>query len=145
MCQPYVHVCNCNINLSAVNMYKIMSNCQMFNEHLLVWLLIHVHTLVDCIHCSYGTDTNAHTNVHAHTTTHPCTCNTQTCMCMHIQLPHTHTCTHITMCTQDGGCPLHIASQEGHDRIVEMLLQAGATVDLQTKVEDFSYLFICHL
>ena len=49
-----------------------------------------------------------------------------------------------TMCMQGGDCPLHIASQKGHDRIVEMLLQAGATVDLQDKVED-CYLFICHL
>jgi len=39
---------------------------------------------------------------------------------------------------QDGHCPLHIASQKAHDRTVEMLLQAGATVDLQNKVEDCS-------
>ena len=49
------------------------------------------------------------------------------------------------MCTQDGYCPLQIASQNGHDRIVETLLQAGATVDLQDKVENCYYLFICHL
>ena len=40
------------------------------------------------------------------------------------------------MCTQDGASSLHIASKNGHDRIVEMLLQAEATVDLQTKVEN---------
>ena len=58
--------------------------------------------------------------------------------------PHTHA--HATpLCTQDGACSLHISSQEGHDRIVEMLLQAGATVDLQDKVQDCYYLFICHL
>ena len=68
---------------------------------------------------------NAHINAHVHTTT--------------------HTCTHNTMCTQDGASPLHIASQKGHNRIVEMLLQAGATVDLQNKVENCYYLFICHL
>ena len=68
---------------------------------------------------------NAHINAHVHTTT--------------------HTCTHNTMCTQDGTSPLHIASQKGHNRIVEMLLQAGATVDLQNKVENCYYLFICHL
>ena len=46
----------------------------------------------------------------------------------------------------DGCSPLYDASQEGHDGIVEMLLQAGATVDLQTKVEECdSTLFICHL
>ena len=48
-------------------------------------------------------------------------------------MPYTHT--H----TQDGLFPLYVASQEGHDRIVEMLLQAGATVDLQNKVEDCYY------
>ena len=56
----------------------------------------------------------------------------------------THTCTHNTMWTQDEFCPLHIASQEDHGRIVEMLLQAGATVDLQNKVESY-YLFFCYL
>ena len=49
------------------------------------------------------------------------------------------------MCTQDGFFPLFIASQLGHDMIVEMLLQAGATVDLQNEVEDCYYLFICLL
>ena len=38
--------------------------------------------------------------------------------------------------------PLISASKEGHDRIVEMLLQAGATVDLQNEVEN-CYLFTC--
>ena len=51
---------------------------------------------------------------------------------------HTHNTTHTTMCVQNGVCPLHIASQEGHDKTVEILLQAGATVDLQVKV------CICH-
>ena len=57
---------------------------------------------------------------------------------MHVHYTHntTHTCTHNTMCMQDGASSLHIASQEGHDRVVEMLLQAGATVDLQDKVEN---------
>ena len=50
--------------------------------------------------------------------------------------PHTHTHTHTTMCMQDGFFPLYIASQEGHERVVEMLLQAGGTVDLQSKVEN---------
>ena len=48
------------------------------------------------------------------------------------------------MHTQDGIFPLYVASDKGHDEIVEMLLQAGARVDLQTKVEDRSTLFICH-
>ena len=50
-----------------------------------------------------------------------------------------------TPCKQDGCFPLFSASQEGHNRIVEILLQAGATVDLQDKVESCCYLFICHL
>ena len=54
---------------------------------------------------------------------------------MPYQSIHTHTHTH----TQNGYFPLYDASQEGHDGIVEMLLQAGATVDLQTKVEDCYY------
>ena len=84
----------------------------------------------------------AHTNVlhtqphtHAHAThKHVCTFKHNT----------THTCTHTTMCMQNGHCPLYVASQEGHDRIVEILFQAGATVDLHDKVEN-CYLFICHL
>ena len=45
---------------------------------------------------------------------------------------------------QDGFFPLSNASQEGHDRVVEKLLQAGATVDLQNKVVKLSK-FIVHL
>ena len=45
---------------------------------------------------------------------------------------------HNTMYTQDGYCPLHVASQDGHGRIVDILLQGGATVDLQNKVENCS-------
>ena len=44
------------------------------------------------------------------------------------------------MCIQDGGCPLFFASQEGHDKTVKILLQAGATVDLQDKVESYYWL-----
>ena len=58
---------------------------------------------------------------------------------------NTHMSTHMTMCMQNGFSPLYIAGQEGHDRIVEKLLQAGATVDLQSKVENCYYMFICHL
>ena len=39
-----------------------------------------------------------------------------------------------SMYIQDGYSPLHNASQEGHDGIVEKLLQAGATMNLQMKV-----------
>ena len=44
------------------------------------------------------------------------------------------------MCLQDGCCPLLFASQEGHDKTVEIVLQAGATVDLQDKVESYYWL-----
>ena len=50
---------------------------------------------------------------------------------------HSHNTTHTTMYIQNGHCPLYIASQEGHDKTVEILLQAGATVDLKDKV--YSY------
>ena len=62
------------------------------------------------------THMNAHTNAHVHTTT--------------------HTCTHNTMCMQNGASSLFVASEKGHDSVVEKLLQAGATVDLQRKVEN---------
>ena len=38
------------------------------------------------------------------------------------------------MHSQDGYGPLHQACEKGYDGIVDKLLQAGATVDLQTKV-----------
>ena len=41
---------------------------------------------------------------------------------------------HFLMHSQDGYSPLHTACEKGYDGIVERLLQAGATVDLQTKV-----------
>ena len=86
---------------------------------------------------------NAHTNAHVHTT-HTYAHATQICMYIYAyKTTHTHTCTNNTMCMQDGFFPLYAVSQEGHDRVVEMLLQAGATVDLQNKVES-SYLLFCH-
>ena len=44
---------------------------------------------------------------------------------------------HNTMSIQNGGCPLLFASDKGHDKTVEILLQAGATVDLPDKVESY--------
>lgn len=35
---------------------------------------------------------------------------------------------------QDGWIPLHVASQEGHVQVAELLLQAGASVEQETKV-----------
>ena len=59
---------------------------------------------------------------------------------------HTHMCMHAQ--TQNGYSPLTGASAKGYDGIVEMLLQAGATVDLQNKVDSFNFvllsLVVCH-
>ena len=49
-------------------------------------------------------------------------------------LAHTHKVVAFFLHIQEGYTPLHNASQEGHDGIVEILLQAGASVDLQAKV-----------
>ena len=43
---------------------------------------------------------------------------------------------HTHVHTQGQSSPLQIASGKGHGRIVEILLQARATVDLQNKVEN---------
>ena len=51
---------------------------------------------------------------------------------MHVRVAHQVVA--FSMCIQEGYTPLHNASQEGHDGIVEILLQVGASVDLQTKV-----------
>jgi len=42
-------------------------------------------------------------------------------------------CVHFP-CAKDGHFPLYNASQEGYIGIVDMLIKAGAKVDLQTKV-----------
>ena len=51
---------------------------------------------------------------------------------MHVHVAHQVVA--FFMHIQEGYTPLHNASQEGHDGIVEILLQVGASVDLQTKV-----------
>ena len=42
-------------------------------------------------------------------------------------------CVHFP-CAQDGFFPLYVASQKGYIGIVDVLIKAGAKVDLQTKV-----------
>ena len=79
-----------------------------------------------------------HTLMHMYTQPHTHSCNTQICIYIYAHTQH-------YVCTQDGFFPLYVASQNSHDRIVKMLLQAGATVDLQDEVEDCYYFFICHL
>ena len=71
--------------------------------------------------------TNAHTNL-LFTHTHA--------IHKHVHSHNHHAYIHITMSTQDGYFPLYVASQNDHYRVVEKLLQAGATVDLQNKVEN---------
>ena len=61
-----------------------------------------------------------------------------------------HTNLYVQTITQDGSFPLISASLKGHDRVVEKLLQAGATVDLQNKVVKLSLfvhlsLVMCHV
>ena len=36
--------------------------------------------------------------------------------------------------SQDGWTPLHVACQEGHVQVAELLLQAGASVEQETEV-----------
>jgi len=36
--------------------------------------------------------------------------------------------------SQDGWTPLHVACQEGHAQVAELLLQAGASVEQETEV-----------
>ena len=48
-------------------------------------------------------------------------------------------CTLITIASlfslmQDGTTPLYVASQEGHEGVVELLLEKGANADQQNKV-----------
>ena len=48
-------------------------------------------------------------------------------------------CTLITIASlfslmQDGDTPLYMASQEGHEGVVELLLEKGANVDQQDEV-----------
>ena len=54
-------------------------------------------------------------------------------MILCLKLAWDSVCVHFS-CAQDGFFPLHNASQEGYIGIVDVLIKAGAKVDLQTKV-----------
>ena len=43
-------------------------------------------------------------------------------------------CTLIFVLSQDGFAALHVACQEGHVQVAELLLQAGASMEQETKV-----------
>ena len=51
---------------------------------------------------------------------------------VHMQSSHVVTFTHSTV--QNGWTALQVASSEGHQKVVELLLGAGAKPDLQDKV-----------
>ena len=40
----------------------------------------------------------------------------------------------LNLLSQDGSAALHAACQEGHERVAEILLQAGASLEQETKV-----------
>ena len=110
-------------NLSSVHLVKpgVLDN----------FLFTCLYACIILIHKYWYLSSSMYTQPHTHTL--------HTNVFIHTQLPHTHTHTYTTMYTQDGLSPLIVASQEGHDKIVEKLLQAGATVDLQNKVENCYY------
>ena len=120
-------------DFSSYLMSHVFSLCDywyMYTYILNALVLMHANVIVNATithpHITYTTmctiDELFH-NVYVHTTTFP--------HAKHITHNH-HTNTIVYM--QDGFFPLFVACQEGHDRIVEKLIQAGAIVDLQNKV-----------
>ena len=126
-CEVYAKVCIRHITfVSIVNMY----NEQLLKLYgsVLLYDYVYLQIYINHFEC---TDTNAHTIVFVHTTIHPHnTYNTH-----HTQPPRMHTYTPRCARRMDSFLCM-LRAREGHDRVVEMLLQAEATVDLQTKVEN---------
>ena len=51
-----------------------------------------------------------------------------------------YTCIAIMICLmQDGATPLHIASQEGHSDVVNLLISHGANLDKSCEVCHFNF------
>ena len=86
--------------------------------------------------CRFVSPFRRHTLIHMYTQPHTHAHATHKYMHVYSHTQH-HMHTHNTMWMQDGSCSLYFASQEGRDKTVEILLQAGATVDLQDKVESY--------
>ena len=38
----------------------------------------------------------------------------------------------VTLCLQNGSCPVYVASRNGHTDVVDLLFQAGADIHLAT-------------
>ena len=49
----------------------------------------------------------------------------------------------VLMCTQNGNTVLMLAASQGHMSVMEMLLNRGAQVDIQRKVNVFVCVFVC--
>ena len=88
---------------------------------------------------SYSTSVHAYCSLCSFSLANSCTYCCVTDSTCHSSAPAS-TYGHTHARTQGRSSPLLIASSKGYDGIVEMLLQAGATVDLQDKVEDCYYM-----
>jgi len=49
--------------------------------------------------------------------------------------------TNLDKVNEDGETALHVASSAGHGKVVELLLAAGADMDVKNKVSDYAAVF----
>ena len=76
----------------------------------------------------------------------PFVCEGVDCSCLQCYKCRAYTCTHIS---QDGCTALHLAVHEGHEDVVELLLEAKADIDLKilrVKIEcimKYRYILLC--